>query len=371
VISPFQPDLSGVSAGGVMLGVDGAGRSRCPKSGCRGTWGRATPLQADVVTRLGVSVSTEVMSVSCASPGNCAAVVAFRPSSGSAQALVADETNGTWGPARPLPGMIGGLSHGDSEADAVSCAVPGSCAVTGKYTDAQGLQQAFAASEQGGAWGQPTPFPLNAGRFDLPMPRLSCGAPGDCAVAGTFDDASGGGHAMVAAEAGGAWAPAAPLIRSLSGAVSCAAAGECTVAGSYTGGHLFTAVRRGGAWQPARQLPGETALLAAGDRPFGLAAVSCATPGNCAAGGSYTAPAGFEHALVRVFSATGGTPAGLVAVTAGKATVCVITLKAGRGTCAIGARKLRPGRYQLLAAYRGSPVYARSAAAKKTLVVTR
>jgi hypothetical protein len=305
--------------------------------------------------------------------------------------------------------MTGGLSHGNSEADAMSCPAPGSCAVTGKYTDAQGLQQAFAASEQGGAWGQPTPFPLNAGNFDLPRPHLSCGAPGDCAVAGTYDDASGGVHAMVAAETGGVWVPAAPLsgvtagsgVRSISSAVSCAAAGDCTVVGAYSGGHLFTAVERGGAWQPAGQLPGEAALLAAGDGRLGLFAVSCATPGNCAAGGSYIDPAGFEHALVtdkstvtstvlglsagrarfgreqgvritvRVFSATGGMPAGQVAVTAGRVTVCVITLKAGRGTCAIGAKRLRPGRYRLLATYRGNTVYAHSNSATKALVVSK
>jgi hypothetical protein len=373
-----------------------------------GTWGRAIPLQADVVTRSGVSASTQVTSVSCASPGNCAAAVAFRPSTGFAQALVADETAGTWGPAHPIPGMIS-LSHGNSEADAVSCPAAGSCAVTGKYTDDQGRQQVFAADEQSGTWGQPTPFPLSAASVDLPAPRLSCGAPGDCAVAGTVADTGGGAHAMVAAEAGGAWILAARLsgvtagsgVNSLPGAVSCATAGDCTVVGSYTGGHLFTAVEQGGAWQPARQLPGETALRAAGDRPFGLTAVSCATPGNCAAGGSYTGPAGFEHAFVtdkstvtstvlslsgararfgreqavritvQVASVTGGKPAGQVAVTAGKATVCVITLKAGRGNCAIGPKKLRPGKYRLLASYRGSRVYGPSNGAKKTLVVTK
>ena len=372
-----------------------------------GTWGRATPLQADVITRSSGPDSTQVTSVSCASPGNCAAAVTFMPSAGANQALVADETNGTWGRARPLPGMIS-PSHGSSVADAVSCPAPGSCAVTGKYTDDQGRQQVFAADERSGAWGQPTSLPLNTSHFDLPAPDLSCGAPGDCAVGGTYADARGGAHAMVATETGGVWGPAAQLsgvtvgsgVFSVSGAVSCAAAGECTVVGSYSGRHLFTAKEHGGAWQSATQLPGQAALLAAGDVPGGLAAVSCATPGNCAAGGSYTSPAGFEHAFVtdkstvtstvlglstararfgheqavritvKAASPTGGKP-GQVAVTAGKTAVCVITLKAGKGNCAIGAKKLRPGKYQLLATYRGSTVYARSAAVKKTLVVTK
>jgi hypothetical protein len=395
------------AAGGFFADLSGTSHAIvADESG--GTWGRAIPLEAAVVTRSGISVSTQVTSVSCASPGSCAATVAFKPSAGFTQALVADETNGTWGPARPLPGMTA-LSHGNSEADAVSCPAPGSCAVTGKYTDDQGRQQVFAADETSGAWGRPTPLPLNAGSGDLPAPDLSCGAPGDCAVAGTYTDASRRVHAMVATETGGAWGPAAQLsgvtagtgVFAIPGAVSCAAAGECTVAGSYSGQHLFTAEEHGGAWQPATQLPGEAALRAAGDVPSGVTVVSCATPGDCTAGGSYTGPAGFEHAFVtdkstvtttvlrlsaarvrsgheqavritvKVASRTGGTPHGQVAVTAGKTTVCVITLKAGKGTCAIGAKKLRPGKYQLLATYHGSKVYARSAAVKKTLVVTK
>jgi hypothetical protein len=395
------------AAGGFFADLSGTTRAVvADESG--GTWGRAIPLQADVVTRSNNPASTQVTSLSCASPGNCAAAVTFKPSAGFAPALVADETNGTWGAARPLPGMTS-LSHGNSEADAVSCPAPGSCAVTGKYTDAQGRQQVFAADERSGAWGRPTPLPLNAGSGDLPAPDLSCGAPGDCAVAGTYTDASRRVHAMAATETAGSWGPAAQLGGVTAGAgvfaipseVSCAAAGECTVIGSYSGQHLFTAKERGGAWQPAAQLPGEAALRAAGVVPAGETVVSCATPGNCAAGGSYTDPAGFEHAFVtdkstvtstalrmsaararfgheqavritvKVASRTGGTPAGQVAVTAGKTTVCVITLKAGQGNCAVGAKKLRPGKYHLLATYRGSMVYARSAAAKKTLVVTK
>jgi hypothetical protein len=398
------------AAGGFFTDLSGANHAIvADESG--GTWGRAIPLEAAVITRGGSTDSTQVTSVSCASPGNCAAAVTFKPSSGLAQALVADETNGTWGPAHSLPGMIN-LSHGFSEADAVSCPAPGSCAFTGKYTDDQGRQQVFAASEAAGTWGQPAPLPLSANPSDLVPPHLSCGAPGNCAVAGTYTDPTGRVHAMIATEASGVWGPPAPVsgvttvpgVTSNSDAVSCAAAGYCTVVGLYAatgGGHVFTAEERGGAWQPARQLPGEAALLAAGAIRPTLTALSCATPGNCAGGGSDFGPDGFGHALVTdkstvtstvlrlsaararfgreqavritvtVASATGGMPAGQVAVTAGKATVCVITLKAGRGSCAIGARKLRPGRYQLLGTYGGSPVYARSAAVKKALVVTK
>jgi hypothetical protein len=49
-----------------------------------------------------------------------------------------------------------------------------------------------------------------------------------------------------------------------------------------------------------------------------------------------------------------GVPAGKVIVRAGKATICVLTLRSGRGTCRFSARQLRPGKYHLTAAYAGN-----------------
>jgi hypothetical protein len=50
----------------------------------------------------------------------------------------------------------------------------------------------------------------------------------------------------------------------------------------------------------------------------------------------------------------------------------VIKLAGGKGACALPARRLRPGRYHVAAAYGGSNVYSGSAAgAKTTLTVTR
>jgi hypothetical protein len=56
---------------------------------------------------------------------------------------------------------------------------------------------------------------------------------------------------------------------------------------------------------------------------------------------------------------------------AGRITVCVITLKSGKGTCTLIARKLRAGVYSLSAAYAGSADYAGSAAMKKTLTIAK
>ena len=78
-----------------------------------------------------------------------------------------------------------------------------------------------------------------------------------------------------------------------------------------------------------------------------------------------------ERLTVRVKPAFGGTPAGAVTVKAGPVTVCTISLKGGKGTCTLGASKLRPGTYKLVARYGGRSPYAASASAKRTLTVTR
>jgi len=49
----------------------------------------------------------------------------------------------------------------------------------------------------------------------------------------------------------------------------------------------------------------------------------------------------------------------------------VITLKDGRGSCALTAKKLRVGTYHVAAHYGGSALFAKSASGKVTLTVTR
>ena len=190
------------------------------------------------------------------------------------------------------------------------------------------------------------------------------------------------------------------------GAVSCPAAGNCVATGIATTEsglrvieHAVVVREINGSRGKALELPGSAALNTGGDAA--VLSVSCASAGNCAAGGWYTDKAGREQAMVadesavtatglalsaakvkfgheqaerltvKVTSRTGGTPGGKVTVTAGEATVCVFTLSHGKGTCTLPARKLPPGTYHLTAKYGGSQVYAGSVAPRKTLTVTK
>jgi hypothetical protein len=65
----------------------------------------------------------------------------------------------------------------------------------------------------------------------------------------------------------------------------------------------------------------------------------------------------------------GGTAAGTVTIKAGTRTVCAITLKAGKGSCALAAKELKPGTYPLAASYPGKGGFTGSASARRTLKV--
>jgi hypothetical protein len=130
--------------------------------------------------------------------------------------------------------------------------------------------------------------------------------------------------------------------------------------------------------------------------------VSCASAGNCAAGGNYADSAGHEQAFVidekpstsivvalsaarvtygneqaervsvTVLAASGGTPSGTVTVQAGTAVLCGnLTLAAGRAACTVPATRLPAGTWQLTASYSGSPGLAASTSAAQALTVAK
>ena len=82
-------------------------------------------------------------------------------------------------------------------------------------------------------------------------------------------------------------------------AVSCGAAGSCVAVGLYDGGHGFQGFvlsQDHGVWEKAQQVPGLTAL---NKGQFAeVDTVSCASAGNCTAGGSYLDRSSLDQAFV-------------------------------------------------------------------------
>jgi hypothetical protein len=359
------------------------------------------------IQQLNAGHAAEVDSVSCWSSGNCLAGGFYTDVGHHAHPFIAADINNTWGKGTEVPGLV----SADPVATAasvlsVSCPAAGACSGGGFYTDGNQHEQAFVLSQANGAWRAPEPIPgvarLNAGGRARVI-AVSCGAPGDCAAVGQYVGGSGT-RGFALSEAGFTWRNS-PVVRLFPAGyaytqVSCPAAGSCVAGGSRADGtghdRPFVEPEIGGVWGSAHELAGK---LNMGDGE--LTALSCTQPGSCAAGGSYTDARGNLQAFVadaspatrtslslsapkvaygheqsaklsvKVTPGTGGRPTGKVAVKAGSARLCSITLGGGTGSCMLAATRLRPGTYHLTASYSGSTVYDGSAAARHSLTVAR
>jgi hypothetical protein len=84
------------------------------------------------------------------------------------------------------------------------------------------------------------------------------------------------------------------------GSVSCASAGNCAAGGTYADGaghrQALVVSERNGTWGKAIEVPGSGALNKGGFAFVG--SVSCASAGKCAAGGIYTDGSGRFQAFV-------------------------------------------------------------------------
>jgi hypothetical protein len=282
-----------------------------------GTWHAA--IEVPGTSTLNKSGYATVNSVSCKSAGNCVAGGYYRDQSQHAQAFVASERNGAWRAAIEVPGT-GALNKGGvASVTSVSCASAGNCVAGGEYTDRSGHQQAFVASERNGGWRAAIEVPgtgaLNkggpAGGSAL-VSSVSCASAGNCVAGGEYLDGSGNQQVFVASERNGAWRAAIEVPGTgtlnkggITGGdaflfwVSCASAGNCAAGGSYADrsgrAQAFVASERNGAWRAAIEVPGTSALNKGG---AAVTSVSCASAGNCVAGGEYEDGSGHQQAFV-------------------------------------------------------------------------
>ena len=286
-----------------------------------GTW-----QQAKQVAGLPDNGYDEIKSVSCASAGNCSAGGLYRdnfPHANENQAFVVSEVNGTWQQAEEVPGAAA-LNHvprllGGTEINSVSCASAGNCSAGGDYTDSSSLQQAFVVSEVNGTWQQAEEVPGTATLNNLPpnsnlggaqVNSVSCASAGNCSAGGDYTDSSSLQQAFVVSEVNGTWQQAeevpgtATLNLGGNGAeidsLSCASAGNCSAGGRYGvslfDSEAFVVSEVSGTWQQAEKVPG-TATLNQGENA-GIGSVSCASAGNCSADGSYWDATGDDRAFV-------------------------------------------------------------------------
>jgi virginiamycin B lyase len=264
-----------------------------------GTWGDAQPVpNLGTLNQGGVA---QVLSVSCGTPGNCTAAGYYKDSAEHPQAFVADEANGSWHDAIAVPGSVSANAGGQAQITSVSCTPDGSCVAGGYFTDSGGGVRALLTTEQNGSWSGPLQIPnlpnLNTGGY-AEVTSLSCSSDGNCGVGGFFSDIADDQHPFVVNDIAGNWANAqeVPDPHSLFTndsaqitSLSCSTAGDCSAGGWYGVEGLnqsgFVVSEVNGVWDSAEQVPGMAALNI--NDVAQVNSVSCASPGNCVAGGYY------------------------------------------------------------------------------------
>ena len=171
------------------------------------------------------------------------------------------------------------------------------------------------AVERHGRWrraiGVPGLAALNKGGI-AQVNSVSCASAGNCAAGGRYAGGSGGYQVFVASERHGRWRRAieVPGLAAMNkrgedaevSSVSCASAGNCAAGGSYTDHRNrfqgFVAVERHGRWGKAIGVP---ALAARSSGNFSdVESVSCAPAGSCVAGGFYVDRRGIDEGYVTV-----------------------------------------------------------------------
>jgi hypothetical protein len=281
-----------------------------------GTWHTAQKVPGTATLNKGGNA--QVQSVSCASAGNCSAGGYYTDGSGHQQVFVVSKKNGTWRTAMKVPGTATLNKGGNAQIYSVSCGSAGNCSAGGYYTDSSGHTQAFLVSQVNGTWRTARKVPgtatLNKGG-NAEVNSVSCGSAGNCSAGGYYKDGSWRYQAFVVSQVNGTWRTAmkVPGTATLNkggnawiGSVSCASAGDCSAGGQYVdssrAGQAFVVSQVNGTWRTAIEVPGTAALNQGG---AWIASVSCASAGNCSAGGSYGYGSG--HTQVFVVSQVNGT----------------------------------------------------------------
>jgi hypothetical protein len=286
----------------------------------KGAWGSVQGIPSP---KSGTNV--EIDTLSCASAGNCAVggsySTAVHPK--VTVPLATSETNGRWHRPQPIPGLsaLPGMYPSDSQISGISCAPAGNCTAEGTYTkkfpDNHVGLGVFVVSENQGTWGRAESLSGFAARSRDPgVTQISCASPGNCSLIGF--NALGGkrwGQAFVASQTDSTWGNSEPIhgIKgdyALTGGLSCLAPGECTADGDYiTADGLtrpFTVTQTDGTWHDAQEVPG-TAIQSAAVGTISFDAISCASTGNCLAGGSFDPSATINPPEPGIASETDGT----------------------------------------------------------------
>jgi hypothetical protein len=289
--------LAATVAAAILIGAVGVATALA-------AWG--TGIEAPLPANASSNPNAALMSLSCASAGNCTAVGSYADNTGAGQGLLVTETAGTWatGVEALLPSDA--ASNPGVFLNSVSCASAGNCTAVGTYQNSSGggsgaLGIGLLLTETAGSWAPGVKPALPANASSTPVVRLnsvSCASAGNCTAVGNYFDGSGY-QGLLLTETAGTWgtgvqanlpanASSNPAVALNS--VSCASAGNCTAVGNYspdgsTGNQGLLLTETAGTWSNGTQAQ---VPAATGPNTVNIVfrSVSCPSPGNCAAAGT-------------------------------------------------------------------------------------
>jgi hypothetical protein len=235
------------------------------------------------------SQGNQLFAVSCPLQRSCTAVGSFFDAGGNQLTLV-QHWNGTAWTVQPTPNPPDSRS---SQLVTVSCASPSECTAVGSYTSpATGSTLALVERWNGSTWSiQPTPVPKDAGPTTLS--GVSCVTARQCiAVGNYFDNDLAAGVTLAERWNGSAWSvlstpnPAGGTFGALR-SVSCVSDRQCVAVGNYQTGATPIAAALAEGWNGStwsiRVTPNPVNA-----RTVNLSGVSCTAAGSaCMAVGSY------------------------------------------------------------------------------------
>ncbi len=249
-----------------------------------------------------------INSLSCASAGNCAAAGGFNDTKSNGQSFVANEVSGVWKQAQEvsLPSNAG-TSLQNSQIHSVVCWTPGNCSAIGSYFDGtqpSAYAQSLEVNEVRGVWEQARtmllPSDANADPY-VNINQVACAQTGNCAAVGSYISKGGATEGLVIPEVDGAWHDALTLVlpgdasaypSAALSEVTCVSPGNCTAIGTYTNvagdSEGLIASETHGTWARALAMVMPSGAAANPHTFFyGYGGLFCSSVGNCSAGGQY------------------------------------------------------------------------------------
>jgi hypothetical protein len=279
-----------------------------------GRWTRG--VEAVLPANAATDPAVGLHSVSCASAGNCSAVGDYKAqdSSGLSKGLLLTETAGGWAPGVEAALPADAPTPEGSSLVSVSCASAGNCVAAGTDFDGSGIVHALLVTETASSWGTGVeaalPADASTTRVESSLDSVSCPSAGNCGAVGYYVSSSGC-QGLLLTETDGSWTagvearPVDAVGCAVTFAVSCPSAGSCS---AVIGRYLLT--QTAGTWEKgvATVLPANACPVGPGPGQCDSAggdsdSISCASPGNCVAVGEYTDSSGVDQGLLLTESA--------------------------------------------------------------------